>query len=167
MAYSVVFTPEARAQLMRDYAFGWLLVAIFNDTDLKNILIFTGGNCFRKAYFPNTRFSADLDFSTETAIEILARATRSNSYDIADQLARSGQLDAAFAGQLAVPKIVDRMRSRATAPHKTNTPLLGRCLCLGKSSRIRLRETGVNHVFLAVGLNSQCYDAQAVSGGYD
>ena len=57
------------ANVQRDYVFGWLLVAIFDDTDLKNILIFKGGNCFRKAYFPNTQFSADLDFSTETAID--------------------------------------------------------------------------------------------------
>jgi predicted nucleotidyltransferase component of viral defense system len=57
------------ANVQRDYVFGWLLLAVYNATTLKNFLIFKGGNCFRKAYFPNTRFSSDLDFSTEIAID--------------------------------------------------------------------------------------------------
>jgi predicted nucleotidyltransferase component of viral defense system len=57
------------AHVQRDYVFGWLLVAIYSATALKDTLILKGGNCFRKAYFPNTRFSADLDFSTESAID--------------------------------------------------------------------------------------------------
>lgn len=47
--------------MQRDYVFGRLLTAIY-------ILVLKGGNGFRKAYFPNMRFSADLDFGTESAV---------------------------------------------------------------------------------------------------
>lgn len=57
------------ANVQRDHVFGWFLVAVYTATALRDILILKGGNCFRKAYFPNTRFSADLDFSTESAVD--------------------------------------------------------------------------------------------------
>jgi predicted nucleotidyltransferase component of viral defense system len=57
------------ANVQRDYVFGWFLLGVYVATALNDILILKGGNCFRKAYFPNTRFSADLDFSTEAAID--------------------------------------------------------------------------------------------------
>ncbi len=57
------------ANVERDYVFGWLLVGLYTISDLRDILIFKGGNCFRKAYFPLTRFSNDLDFSTQSAID--------------------------------------------------------------------------------------------------
>ena len=58
------------ANVQRDYVFGWLLFAIFNNEHLSRLLILKGGNCFRKGYFPNTRFSADLDFSTVNALDL-------------------------------------------------------------------------------------------------
>jgi predicted nucleotidyltransferase component of viral defense system len=57
------------AQVQRDYVFDWLLTAIYADTALKDILVFKGGNCFRKAYFPNTRFSSDLDFGKDGVLD--------------------------------------------------------------------------------------------------
>jgi predicted nucleotidyltransferase component of viral defense system len=56
------------ANVERDYVFGWLLCGIYNASALKDVLILKGGNAFRKAYFPNTRFSNDLDFSTQTQL---------------------------------------------------------------------------------------------------
>lgn len=56
------------ADVQRDYVFGWILSALYSQTQLRDVLILKGGNCFRKAYFPNTRFSNDLDFSTESAL---------------------------------------------------------------------------------------------------
>lgn len=56
------------ANLERDYVFGWLLSGIYTVSDLKEILVLKGGNCFRKAYFEHTRFSPDLDFSTKQEI---------------------------------------------------------------------------------------------------
>lgn len=57
------------ANVQRDYVIGWFLVALYAATSLRAFLVLKGGNCFRKAYFPNTRFSADLDFSIESAID--------------------------------------------------------------------------------------------------
>jgi len=57
------------ANVERDYVFGWLLAGIYTVSDLKDILILKGGNCFRKGYFINTRFSNDLDFSAQSAID--------------------------------------------------------------------------------------------------
>ena len=60
-----------QANVQRDYVFGWLLLGLYSISQLKNILVLKGGNCFRKGYFPNTRFSNDLDFSTEHAVNEL------------------------------------------------------------------------------------------------
>ncbi len=57
------------ANVERDYVFGWLLKAISEDPYLGPLLVLKGGNCFRKVYLPETRFSEDLDFSTSRAIE--------------------------------------------------------------------------------------------------
>src|SRR5260221_7011545 len=53
----------------RDYVFGWLLCAIYSASHLGRMLVLKGGNCFRKGYFANTRFSNDLDFSTTASID--------------------------------------------------------------------------------------------------
>ena len=58
------------SNVQRDYVFGWLLFAIYNHPYLSKLLILKGGNSFRKAYFPNTRFSSDLDFSTKQALNL-------------------------------------------------------------------------------------------------
>jgi predicted nucleotidyltransferase component of viral defense system len=55
--------------LEKDYVMGWLLWGIYNDAWLSQNLVLKGGNCLRKIYFPDTRFSDDLDF---TAIRIEA-----------------------------------------------------------------------------------------------
>jgi predicted nucleotidyltransferase component of viral defense system len=47
----------------KDYVMGWLLWAIYNQYPLADNLILKGGNCLRKLYFPDTRFSDDLDFT--------------------------------------------------------------------------------------------------------
>jgi predicted nucleotidyltransferase component of viral defense system len=57
------------ANVQRDYVFGWFLLGVYSATTLKDSLVLKGGTCFRKAYFLNTRFSADLDFSTQAAVD--------------------------------------------------------------------------------------------------
>lgn len=51
----------------KDYVLGWLLWGISRSPDTRQNLILKGGNCLRKLYFADTRFSDDLDF---TAIRI-------------------------------------------------------------------------------------------------
>lgn len=57
------------ANVERDYVFGWLLKAIYENDYLRPRLVFKGGNCLRKAFYPDTRFSADLDFSVSEAVD--------------------------------------------------------------------------------------------------
>ncbi len=54
----------------KDYVFGWFLNALYSQSLLSSQLILKGGNGLRKIYFPNTRFSKDLDFSTEQQVNI-------------------------------------------------------------------------------------------------
>lgn len=56
------------ANVQRDYVFGWLLAGIYLSDSMRNNLVLKGGNCLRKAYFEHSRFSGDLDLSTEGAI---------------------------------------------------------------------------------------------------
>ncbi|MGY4231117.1 putative nucleotidyltransferase component of viral defense system [Bradyrhizobium sp. USDA 4449] len=52
----------------RDYVHGWLLREIFAHRRLSNLLVLKGGNGIRKGYLPGTRYSKDLDFSCENAL---------------------------------------------------------------------------------------------------
>ena len=54
----------------RDYVFGWILKHIYENGFLSETLTLKGGNAFRKGYFPDTRFSNDLDFSAQNAIDV-------------------------------------------------------------------------------------------------
>lgn len=56
------------SNVQRDYIFGWILAGIFTASQLKDHFVLKGGNCFRKAYFQNSRYSADLDFSVKTKL---------------------------------------------------------------------------------------------------
>lgn len=59
------------ANVQRDYIFGWLLSTVYRaDNPLRPLLVLKGGNCFRKAYFEHARFSNDLDFSTQTELDV-------------------------------------------------------------------------------------------------
>lgn len=46
-----------------DYALGWALRGIAGNEHLTGHLVFKGGTCLRKCYFPDYRFSEDLDFT--------------------------------------------------------------------------------------------------------
>jgi len=48
----------------KDYVMGWLVWGLAQEAFLRERLILKGGNCLRKLYFPDTRFSDDLDFTT-------------------------------------------------------------------------------------------------------
>jgi len=51
------------SNVQRDYVFGWFLAGIYSECQLRDYFVLKGGNCLRKAYFKDTRFSNDLDFS--------------------------------------------------------------------------------------------------------
>lgn len=51
-----------------DYSLGWILLRMKNISPDLLGLIFKGGTCLRKCYFPDYRFSEDLDFTATTLI---------------------------------------------------------------------------------------------------
>lgn len=50
--------------LEKDYALSYLLAAITESPEMRNRLVLKGGTALRKFYFPDYRFSEDLDYST-------------------------------------------------------------------------------------------------------
>lgn len=53
----------------RDYILDWVLLGISQNEYLKNRLVFKGGTALHKMYFPDWRFSEDLDFTTVSYIK--------------------------------------------------------------------------------------------------
>jgi predicted nucleotidyltransferase component of viral defense system len=76
-----------------DYALGWALREIAAHPYLSDLLVFKGGTCLRKCYFPDYRFSEDLDFTAtkwfgwgeleEAVVEAFARASDLSGIDFA------------------------------------------------------------------------------------
>ncbi|KAB2869409.1 MAG: nucleotidyl transferase AbiEii/AbiGii toxin family protein [Bacteroidales bacterium] len=54
----------AKSTIDKDWALGHFLDAIFSIPELRDKLIFKGGTCLKKCYFPDYRFSEDLDFTS-------------------------------------------------------------------------------------------------------
>ena len=52
-----------------DYVLGWALQSISRHEFLSRRLVFKGGTCLRKCYFPDYRFSEDLDFTAIAAFD--------------------------------------------------------------------------------------------------
>jgi predicted nucleotidyltransferase component of viral defense system len=52
--------------LEKDYALSYLLAGISAVTALRESLVFKGGTCLRKTYFPGYRFSEDLDYTSRS-----------------------------------------------------------------------------------------------------
>ncbi len=53
----------SRANVERDYVFGWLISGFYAENVMRGALTLKGGNALRKGYLPASRFSDDLDFS--------------------------------------------------------------------------------------------------------
>jgi predicted nucleotidyltransferase component of viral defense system len=57
------------ANVQRDYVYGWLIAALYETSGLGDVMVLKGGNALRKGYFPGTRFSDDLDFTTTQGLD--------------------------------------------------------------------------------------------------
>lgn len=53
-----------KSTIDKDWVLGHFIDALFSISECKENLIFKGGTCLRKCYFPNYRFSEDLDFTS-------------------------------------------------------------------------------------------------------
>jgi len=51
------------AMVERDYLLSWVLKSLYETDPLKESFVLKGGTALRKLYFPQTRFSVDLDFT--------------------------------------------------------------------------------------------------------
>jgi predicted nucleotidyltransferase component of viral defense system len=54
--------------VQKDFVYGWLLKGLSLRQPLAARLVLKGGNALRKGYLPDTRFSKDLDFSSDQQI---------------------------------------------------------------------------------------------------
>lgn len=62
----------------KDWVLGHFIDGIYALPELNGALIFKGGTCLRKCYFPNYRFSEDLDFTcTHSEFELSMRVLKS------------------------------------------------------------------------------------------
>jgi predicted nucleotidyltransferase component of viral defense system len=52
----------------RDHVLSWVLAGLYRRAALAARLVFKGGTALRKCYFPDYRFSADLDFTLRSAL---------------------------------------------------------------------------------------------------
>ncbi|WP_257670515.1 nucleotidyl transferase AbiEii/AbiGii toxin family protein [Parapedobacter tibetensis] len=50
-------------QIEKDYILSWILYGIAKNELLSKLLVFKGGTVLKKTYFPDYRFSEDLDFT--------------------------------------------------------------------------------------------------------
>lgn len=76
-----------------DYVLGWALRGIAGHESLADQLVFKGGTCLRKCYFPSYRFSQDLDFTVvqwrgwdqleEAATQAFAEVAEASAIDFA------------------------------------------------------------------------------------
>lgn len=56
----------SKSTIDKDWVLGHFLAAIYSEPELKEALIFKGGTCLKKCYFPDYRFSEDLDFTARS-----------------------------------------------------------------------------------------------------
>ena len=59
---------DARAE--KDYVISWVLFGVASTPFLKDRLIFKGGTAMRKVYFPNYRYSEDLEFALKGTFDL-------------------------------------------------------------------------------------------------
>jgi predicted nucleotidyltransferase component of viral defense system len=68
MAAAARAAGKPQLVLEKDYALSYLLAGVVAVPRLRESLVFKGGTCLRKAYFPGYRFSEDLDYTARSPI---------------------------------------------------------------------------------------------------
>ena len=83
MAAAVRAAGKPQFVVEKDYALSYLLAGIVQVPMLQESLVFKGGTCLRKAYFPGYRFSEDLDFTSRVPLgcnDLLDALTEARSH---------------------------------------------------------------------------------------
>lgn len=73
----------------KDYILDWILWGIAGNSTMRNNLVFKGGTALHKMYFPDWRFSEDLDFTTINSVSEEQLKTQASSV-ISSVAAQSG-----------------------------------------------------------------------------
>lgn len=97
------------SNVQRDYVYGWLIYGLFAESRLGEVLALKGGNALRKGYFPTTRFSDDLDFTTQVGLDADLLIEAFNEICRFAE-ARSGVQFDIDRNQIADEHFIDRMR---------------------------------------------------------
>ncbi len=79
----------SKSTIDKDWALGHFLDAIYSTPGLKDVLIFKGGTCLKKCYFPDYRFSEDLDF---TSLDSKLEFTNAHLKSICDYVGSRSQM---------------------------------------------------------------------------
>ncbi|MDP3012902.1 MAG: nucleotidyl transferase AbiEii/AbiGii toxin family protein, partial [Candidatus Subteraquimicrobiales bacterium] len=123
----------------KDYILDWVLWGISQNDYLKNVLAFKGGTALHKMYFPDWRFSEDLDFTTvgqvgkdelSDTIEKLCRTVKSQSgIDLRQrEITASGDKDSEWSFEAKIEYIGPRGQTGNPLPtillHITNDELI-------------------------------------------
>ncbi len=59
-------TGVAKSVIDKDWVLGHFVAVMFSDPEIKQNLVFKGGTCLRKCWFPGYRFSEDLDYTSRS-----------------------------------------------------------------------------------------------------
>lgn len=59
-------TGVSKTVIDKDWVLGHFIAAIFSIPEIRQNLIFKGGTCLKKCWFPDYRFSEDLDFTSKS-----------------------------------------------------------------------------------------------------
>lgn len=62
-----------KSTIDKDWALGHFIDAIYSIEECKEHLVFKGGTCLRKCYYPEYRFSEDLDFTSRSSDFVLTK----------------------------------------------------------------------------------------------
>lgn len=71
-----------KSTIDKDWVLGHFIDAIFSVTECRDSLVFKGGTCLRKCYFPEYRFSEDLDFTSINPAFVLDRKLLTKIIDL-------------------------------------------------------------------------------------
>jgi predicted nucleotidyltransferase component of viral defense system len=101
MAAAARVAGKPQYVLEKDYALSYLLIGIAAVPALRPSLVFKGGTCLRKAYFPGYRFSEDLDYTSRTpwSCEALLEALITAGDRMKAQLVAYGPFEVVVTGE--------------------------------------------------------------------
>ena len=167
----------AKSTIDKDWVLGHFVDAIFSIPQCRESLIFKGGTCLRKCYFPDYRFSEDLDFtSTNPDFDLDKKLLKEITYLITErteiQLHIQGISELRLKDQLTGYKAIvkfwgaDHSRNQAPPPPERWTTSIKIEIILYEQMVFPAEEREVHHMYSdqlsVVPLEVPCYSIYEV-----